>query len=322
MTIQNIEDVMSRIMGLNKNLTESSLNTLLSASGWDQEDIQEGLRIFRNTSHAGAQVISPIVNTVETQAQNTISENFENKIPINIQAVETKNNPISDSKIEIKNETQSQLQSENQNINLSKDSTLPPENKIENKIENQNSSSKSIIVITLILILLTLAGAYFYLDLMQKQNKANIENIENTKIKDNSAPKISTNSNSPDISNPSGSEVLFLQQQVSFAQKEISDLKSQVQKLLNSSSTNGNAKYITLKGRSGRGILNVTATSTGFIINYTDNTKSLVPFSTTTILNIINAQSLCLNNSSSSNNQNNLNTNCLDQESLLRLLSR
>jgi hypothetical protein len=267
-------------------------------------------------------VISPIVNTVETQAQNTISENFENKIPINIQAVETKNNPISDSKIEIKNETQSQLQSENQNINLSKDSTLPPENKIENKIENQNSSSKSIIVITLILILLTLAGAYFYLDLMQKQNKANIENIENTKIKDNSAPKISTNSNSPDISNPSGSEVLFLQQQVSFAQKEISDLKSQVQKLLNSSSTNGNAKYITLKGRSGRGILNVTATSTGFIINYTDNTKSLVPFSTTTILNIINAQSLCLNNSSSSNNQNNLNTNCLDQESLLRLLSR
>jgi hypothetical protein len=263
-------------------------------------------------------VISPIVNTIETQIQNTIPENSENKIPVGIQVTDTKNNSISDSKIEIKNETQSQSRPENQNINLSKDSTLAP----ENKIEKPNSSSKSIIVITLILILLTLAGAYFYLDLMQKQKKANIENIENTKIKDNSTPNISTNSNPPNSSTSSGSDVLFLQQQVSSAQKEISDLKNQVQKLLNSSSANGNVKYITLKGRSGRGISDVDATSTGFIINYTDNTKSFVPFSTTTILNIINAQSLCLNNSSSSNNQNNLNTNCLDQESLLRLLSR
>ena len=47
MTIQNIDDVMDRIMSLNKSLSEDSLKTLLSASGWDREDIMEGLRIFR-----------------------------------------------------------------------------------------------------------------------------------------------------------------------------------------------------------------------------------------------------------------------------------
>jgi len=203
---------------------------------------------------------------------------------------------------------------------------------VENKVEKENSNIKSVIVIslTLILILIILIGAYFYLDSMQNSKRPSVENVKintnsvsNISVPTPSAISVSDKAANNLNSNPTP-DILLLQQQVSSAQKEILDLKDRVQKLSNSSSTNGNGnpKYITLKGRSGRGISNVAATSTGFIINYTDNTKSLIPFSTTTILNIINAQSLCLNNSSSSNNQNNLNTNCLDQESLLKLLSR
>lgn len=48
MTIETIKDVLGRILVINKNLTEDSLKTLLDASGWDADDIREGLRIFRD----------------------------------------------------------------------------------------------------------------------------------------------------------------------------------------------------------------------------------------------------------------------------------
>ena len=63
MTIQNIEDVMDRIMSLNRNLNEESLRTLLSASGWDKGDIIEGIRIFKVRAGGMTNAFSPIVNT-------------------------------------------------------------------------------------------------------------------------------------------------------------------------------------------------------------------------------------------------------------------
>jgi hypothetical protein len=48
MTIDTIKDVLGRIISINKNLTEDSLRNLLVASGWDNNDIEEGLKVYRN----------------------------------------------------------------------------------------------------------------------------------------------------------------------------------------------------------------------------------------------------------------------------------
>jgi hypothetical protein len=48
MTIDTIKNVLMRIMTINQNLTEQSLHTLLIASGWDEQDIREGLGIFKS----------------------------------------------------------------------------------------------------------------------------------------------------------------------------------------------------------------------------------------------------------------------------------
>lgn len=64
MTIQNIEDVMERIMSLNRNLTEDSLRTLLSASGWDKEDIMEGIRLFKAKDK---NIVIPSLNNIQSK---------------------------------------------------------------------------------------------------------------------------------------------------------------------------------------------------------------------------------------------------------------
>ncbi len=69
MTIQNIEDVMERILNLNKNLTEESLRTLLAASGWDKEDVMEGIHIFRST-RGNLSPATPIQNTEKFNTYN------------------------------------------------------------------------------------------------------------------------------------------------------------------------------------------------------------------------------------------------------------
>lgn len=53
MTIETIKDVLGRILVINKSLTEESLKTLLDASGWDADDVREGLRIFRDYVASG-----------------------------------------------------------------------------------------------------------------------------------------------------------------------------------------------------------------------------------------------------------------------------
>lgn len=48
MTTDTIKDVLSRIVSINKNLTESSLRNLLVASGWENADIEEGVKVFHD----------------------------------------------------------------------------------------------------------------------------------------------------------------------------------------------------------------------------------------------------------------------------------
>jgi hypothetical protein len=48
MTTDTIKDVLSRIISINKNLTEESLRNLLVASGWENADIEEGVKVFHD----------------------------------------------------------------------------------------------------------------------------------------------------------------------------------------------------------------------------------------------------------------------------------
>lgn len=48
MTTDTIKDVLGRIISINKNLTEGSLRNLLVASGWENADIEEGVKVFHD----------------------------------------------------------------------------------------------------------------------------------------------------------------------------------------------------------------------------------------------------------------------------------
>jgi hypothetical protein len=58
MTIDTIKDVLGRIISINKNLTAESLHNLLTASGWDMHDIEEGLKVFKDFNYAGEKPIA------------------------------------------------------------------------------------------------------------------------------------------------------------------------------------------------------------------------------------------------------------------------
>ncbi len=47
MSLQDIKQVLSKIIKLNKNLDENRLNTLLEAGGWEKQNKQEALSIFK-----------------------------------------------------------------------------------------------------------------------------------------------------------------------------------------------------------------------------------------------------------------------------------
>ncbi|MDQ5957287.1 MAG: hypothetical protein QG614_262 [Patescibacteria group bacterium] len=69
MTIETIKDVLGRILVINKNLTEDSLKTLLDASGWDADDIREGLRIFRDYKANGDDMSKVIVEKAYSSSE-------------------------------------------------------------------------------------------------------------------------------------------------------------------------------------------------------------------------------------------------------------
>ena len=50
MPIKTIEEVITRIIAINTDLNEASLNSLLIASGWENADIDNGINIFRRSS--------------------------------------------------------------------------------------------------------------------------------------------------------------------------------------------------------------------------------------------------------------------------------
>ncbi len=60
MPIKTIEEVITRIIAINRELDEEALNSLLVASGWEKLDIDNGLKVFRRANqHTTA--ISPYV---------------------------------------------------------------------------------------------------------------------------------------------------------------------------------------------------------------------------------------------------------------------
>jgi hypothetical protein len=67
-------------------------------------------------------------------------------------------------------------------------------------------------------------------------------------------------------------------------------------------------------------VVSIDATSTGFVINYTDKTSSIVPYSTTTILNILNSQGVCFRDSNATISSST--DVCLDKKTVLNLLNK
>lgn len=68
MTIDTIKEVLSKIMSINRNLNGESLRSLLVASGWDKQDIEEGLKIFEY--YSGKTPNKNNLNNIIEQPQN------------------------------------------------------------------------------------------------------------------------------------------------------------------------------------------------------------------------------------------------------------
>ncbi len=74
MTIETIKDVLGRILAINKNMTTESLKNLLDASGWDTNDIQEGMRIYRDYVSAGNDMSKVVIQNAFDIEQSKLSE--------------------------------------------------------------------------------------------------------------------------------------------------------------------------------------------------------------------------------------------------------
>ncbi len=386
MTIQNIEDVMERIMSLNKSLTEESLKTLLSASGWDREDIMEGLRIFRTRNKNNIKGISfrrDILDITEkkeeeskTEEKNEISSNNPYSFNLKRNIEDTEENKV----FSMENDTKDTIPTNIEIINENKENLNAPyslnikKEKDNNTLENSFLSSTSeeygkslgtgkikekrsnragkILFYILLFFVLSILSAYMFLpEFNQYVNKSffNIKEtdrliVENDKnsIKVNTFPnntiqnnieeynKITTSSSSNTSNilekNDTNNGALVNNTNIEELKKEINNLKNELEKYKNSKAEEKTIiKYISQRGpagKNGRGILSVDATSTGFLIKYTDNTQDIIPFSTTTILNILNSESVCFRDIASSTNIINTQDVCLDKNIVLNLINK
>ncbi len=86
MTVDTIKNVLMRIISINKNMSEDSLNNLLVASGWDQSDIKEGINIYRTYRLSGSDSESiseyrptKIVNTVLSDRDSLLNKDDDSK---------------------------------------------------------------------------------------------------------------------------------------------------------------------------------------------------------------------------------------------------
>lgn len=391
MTIQNIEDVMERIMSLNRNLNEESLKTLLSASGWDREDILEGLRIFRATNK----------NTV---AATPIGSRYVSQDQINDEILE----PKSDEEVlqedilqekpytfNLKKKEDSQSETEEASKKsalaeltiplpgktkvLEKDKESDSETGVENfmnpkeggfvsETDDSQKTGKqkkkrsrrlvSLILLLIAFLLLAVAGAYLYIptfsswinetfSIRTKQNiivqdvdraqvirpdqNQNISNDSNT----NKDPDYTTTASSTDaITIPGQSGEIVTPSSANIPDDQLTELTQEIERLkadLNNyknsipeSKTQTIVRYISQKGptgATGRGILSVDATSTGFIINYTDNTNEIVPYSTSTLVGILNSQQVCFRDMNATTTSSSTDI-CLDKNTVTNLLNK
>lgn len=380
MTIQNIEDVMDRIMSLNRNLTEESLKTLLSASGWDREDILEGLRIFRTTTDKKSISISPISS--QFVDPNKVEE--EAAVAVDIQNVPKTDNPYS---FNLKKKEDLSPAKEETVISSASASTPNPQEKEVEKFMNGNTGEKKeeplnpttkdtavvipltgeketklqviekkevvkskkkgrggiIVLLLILLLLLGLAGAYLALPafagwvnerlpigpkserVLQDVGRAPTGDvsIQNPNLTQPLPPVMQQNPNiatpTAPIINPTpvaDSQFQNLMQEIDNLKRELANYKDQIPE------STTIVKYVSQRGMTGptgRGIMSVSATTTGFLITYTDNSNEIVPYSTTTILNILNAEQVCfrdLNATTSSSTDA-----CLTKTQALKLLN-
>ncbi len=327
MTIQNIEDVMDRIMSLNRNLNEDSLRTLLSASGWDKGDIIEGLKIFRlrnQASHSffepsvSAPTYSPITKVDENYSFNIQKEKDEKKEIVpegEIPIIPLPLAPIKEDTIKII--TSSKVEEPK------KEEPAPPIPKeiINEETPKKNFSAKFFTFILILLLTFLVIGYFrpgFFGNFINKffyknQNKSQIVNPVNTLNLDSNNIPIS--SSTQDYIN-SSSSLSSLLQEISNLRNELNDYKAANQ------STKTIVKYISQRGptgKAGRGISYISATSTGFVINYTDNTSIIIPYSTTTIINILNSNAVCFRDISSSTQIGS--DICLDRNTISKLVA-
>ena len=385
MTIQNIDDVMDRIMSLNKSLSEDSLKTLLSASGWDREDIMEGLRIFRARNKNNIKGISFKSHAIDTSPETedevkekeiaeekdkAISNNpysfslkrkTENKEEEN-SSVETGASNIISTNIEADSEDKENL-SHSYSLNIKKEigdnisensflsSNIEEEKKINNKDKKNRSSNIAgkVLFYVLLFFVLSILSAYMFLpEFNQYVNKSffkvkdtnrliveNNKNSNNINTFTNNAPQNNI-ANENNIATSTSQNILVTNNtnnnkevnstDINELKKDINNLKNELEKYKNSKTEEKTIiKYLSQKGpagKNGRGILNIDATSTGFLIKYTDNTQDIIPFSTTTIFNILNSESVCFRDIVSSSSLIKTEDICLDKNSVLNLINK
>ena len=320
MTIQNIEDVMDRIMSLNRNLTEDSLRTLLSASGWDKDDIVEGLRIFKlravsSHSFSSAPLAAPAYGG-EVKPEDNYSFNIK-KEEKPVPSPEPPAPPapkVEDNSIKV---ITSSLPEEPKKVE-------PEIPNIDKDIEDspKKSTAAKIFSVILILILTALTIAYFF--------PATFGNFVNQIFVKNNKPQVAApitnvvqatssivNPQSTDNTINSSTSLVSLLQEISNLRNELNTYKAANQ------SSKTIVKYISQRGptgKAGRGIGSISATSTGFVINYTDDTSIIIPYSTSTIINILNSNSVCFRDVTSSSTQIAADV-CLDRNAVSKLIA-
>lgn len=388
MTIQNIEDVMERIMSLNRNLNEESLKTLLSASGWDREDILEGLRIFRATNK-NTVAATPIGSrsVFQDQINDEILEPKSNEEVLQEDILQEKPYTFN---LKKKEDSQSETEEASKKSALAeltiplpgktkvleKDKESDTETGVENFmnpeegvfVSETNDSQKTgkqkkksfghsagLILLLIAFLLLVIAGAYLYIptfsswvnetfSIRTEQNivvqdvgrtqatqpNQNFSNDSNT----NKNPNYTTTASGTNVITPPGqpgeivtpSPINISDDQLRELTQEIERLKADLNSYKNSipeAKTQTIVRYISQKGSTGaagRGITSVAATTSGFVINYTDLSTEIVPYSTSTLVGILNSQQVCFRDMNATTSSST--DICLDKNMVINLLNK
>lgn len=390
MTIQNIEDVMERIMSLNRNLNEESLKTLLSASGWDREDILEGLRIFRATNkntvaatpigsrsvfqdQINDEILEPKSNE-EVLQEDILQEkpytfNLKKKEDSQSETEEvSKKSAPAELTISLPGKTKVLEKDKESNTETEVENFMNPEKEVfvsktddSQKTEKQKKKSfghsVGLILLLIAFLLLVIAGAYLYIPTfsswvnetfsIQTEQNIIIQDVSRTQvIQSNQNQNISNDSNTnknPDYTTTaSGTNVITIPGQpgeivtlspINISDDQLRELTQEIERLkadLNNyknsipeAKTQTIVRYISQKGSTGaagRGITSVTSTTSGFVINYTDLSTEIVPYSTSTLVGILNSQQVCFRDMNATTSSST--DICLDKNTVTNLLNK